>query len=110
MASGDVRAFLDATAAGAGAEAAGALYAALDKVEATLGAALTTGNKEGMAAFLKEIDALGKLDEKKVAEAVKLQEAADIINAVSAGVADDVNKAKAKDNLESVDIDLKTVA
>ena len=63
-----------------------------------------------MAAFLKEIDALGKLDEKKVAEAVKLQEAADIINAVSAGVADDVNKAKAKDNLESVDIDLTTVA
>ena len=110
MASGDVRAFLDATAGGAGAEASGALYAALDKVEATLGAALTTGNKEGMAAFLKEIGALGKLDEKKVAEAVKLQEAADIIEAVSAGVADDVNKAKVKDNLESVDIDLKTIA
>ena len=111
VAGGSVRAFLGAVAAGAGPETSSALSAALAEAEADLGGELQFGDKKGMKAFLAKVAPLAKgLDDKALEKAAAFEEAASMVKNISEGVAEEIDRAKSRDGLDSVNVDLKSIA
>merc|ERR1719331_3049057 len=100
-----------AVAAGAGPETSSALSAALAEAEADLGGELQFGDKKGMKAFLAKVAPLAKgLDDKALEKAAAFEEAASMVKNISEGVAEEINRAKSRDGLDSVNVDLKSIA
>ena len=111
VAGGSVRAFLGSVSAGAGPETAGALNAALAEAEAALGGELKFSDKKAMKAFLAKVAPLAKgLDDAALEKDAAYEEAASMVKNISEGVSEEINRAKSRDGLDSVNVDLKSMA
>mmetsp|Transcript_23439 Transcript_23439/g.73466 ORF Transcript_23439/g.73466 Transcript_23439/m.73466 type:complete len:193 (+) Transcript_23439:528-1106(+) len=86
-----------------------AAMTALDKVEKASGKSLTFSDKAGLEAMKKEVAAFMAGEDKALEEAAKVEESQMFLKKINDDVVSTIENAKARDGIEGVTVDLKSL-